>query len=276
MRRMRRRKPRVVWLPNIGSIWCEGLGGAPVVDTGGQQAGLFFFNQVIPVYDSNGNRFVSSVPLVLDNTDQSLFAAPAAPGGLNTYQGQRLGQQQSYGYRLRRIVGTVVPFVSAVPSVAGIPKTPGCVEVACGMMIRRVDDTSVSPLGGSGLDPIGLENITDPWIWRRNWLLSPDVGSLTVTFSNTDAFATTLGTLTQMQSNPLRYTGANSNCSFDQKTARRVAAEERLFFDVGVRAIGITPNSADAFSVNLGMFLDYRVLASTFSQGGSNRRNSTR
>lgn len=264
-RRFRRRKPRVVWLNNEGGL--QSTGG---LDASGQNSFLTFGvdNADVSPLNVPDATAVVDIPLVLDNDSKEFAEA----GSLATWQDQTLADAQSLGYRLRRIVGSLWAF--AAPS-TDQAITPSLLMCGAGLIIRRVaSDTGAPALVLQERDVLGLGNIRDPWIWRRTWIINPvlsdpagasspsaddGLSDFRTGFNETNAF----------------FTGPNGTPTVDQKTARNIGPEERLFLSVSWRALGFAPNTGDTVKINWRMVFDYRVLASIRTNAG-NKRNATR
>lgn len=239
---MRRRSPRVVWLPvtNANSV---GNGNVSQLQT-----------FVVGVAGTTGDSSVGEIPLVID--------AEVDPLGATT----SLADVENNGYRLRRIVGKIWCRYDQddAQNPTGIPRQ---VAVTAAFIIRRTNPavgTSIALQTGDAdlLHPQHIENSADPWIWRRSWILH---NNLVVAAS---LIAPGLAT------NWIGGTGGNSDGPHvDQKTARLVGAEERLFLDVGVTIL--VPGTNQAQTGNVTVVTDIRVLGSMRTNVG-NRRNASR
>jgi len=236
----RRSKPKVVWLPptNANSIDSDIL-------TSGIQA---FRVDVSPA----GPLAVGEIPLTIDGEGLDPLATS------NT-----LSDIYNSGYRLRRIVGKVWVRCDQVDD----SNVQFCI-VTAGIIVRRVDPITGISLALTSSDPQQLapseiENFPDPWVWRRSWYvqnnLSPAAGAPVPN-----------GPETNFEHGPAVADGPH----VDQKTARRVGLEERLFLDVSVRANNVI-NQADQIPVSVLILTDLRILASLTTSTG-NRRNASR
>lgn len=247
---MRRRKPRVVWLPptNANSI--------PPANTSGYQ----IFS--VDVSGNAGDIAVGEIPLTIDGQTDELDTA-----GVNT-----LSDIENSGYRLRRIVGKI--FLQQRQELApnvNLGDTPFQVAVTAGIIVRRIDQSTALSLALASanaaelMSPGELRNYSDPWIWRRTWLL------------NDESMRVALNTLPV---GPTSNYGPNGACSgnadgphVDQKTARIISKEERLFLDVS--SCIIQPGNNQALDARTLVITDLRVLASMTTSSG-NRRNASR
>lgn len=192
---------------------------------------------------STGNAVTILAPVVRDISPNPLTAA-------NT-----LADINESGYRLRRIVGKFWPFLDQL---AG-DQTPGVI-VTAGFIILRTD-----PAGGTAQNPVNaayatndIINTESPWIWRRSWCL--------INFASSNATP-------QFSAQALAFGGGNADGPhIDQKTARIVGPDERLFLVVTATTIG--PSDPQAGNP-LTYVWDVRVLASMRSNVG-NRGNASR
>lgn len=255
MFRRRRRKTRVTWLPNTGTPYSGTF-------TPGEQS--CFIEQNIGFALGGGNDPTLEIPLVLDNQNNILAA-----GSMLQYQQQTLAEDISYGYRLRRIVGEMFVGVS-IPSGGDPAASPPAVVVGAGLMVRRVDEQNNSVVAGEQLTPLAISQVTDPWIWRRTWLLGVG-GSAPGTNPGDAAMRALMASLPQF--NFLSAQSSLSGTHVDAKTARRISREERLFLDFSVRSVG--GELASVANLSFYCLFDYRVLGTVIPASG-NRRNASR
>jgi len=232
-----RRKPRVVWLPptNLNSFGSDNTCGIQIfsVDT----------SDAVPVASGE-------IPLVIDGQADPLAAESS------------LSDVENNGYRLRRIVGKIF-----VQNQGSDENTAAFTLVTAGIMVRSViPDTGVSFAAGTASEALlnvsNIRNYGDPWIWRRTWLIAnadvardPAAAGLKLTPNN-------------WGHGPSAVDGPH----VDQKTARIIGAEERLFLDVSVRQ---NTEAAGQIDMVTTIIADLRVLASMRTSAG-NRRNASR
>lgn len=268
MRRFKRRKPRVQWLPNTGS---PVDGGLNAID---QSAAIMSLGTIN--FSAGNPTTVVEVPLVLDNPSE----ADEVATGLAVRQTRALDEEQSFGYRLRRIVGSLFIGVRAASSTANT--VPSAVLVQAGLIVRRVDTNGLSLAGASvgPINPGSLANNEDPWIWRRDWLLGPINKLLSAGTSTllpvpdpTDPFNLWANVLPETNHFT---TGPNGTCTVDTKIARRLGKEERLFLDVGFTTLAsISAQTPLNQAIGHYIVFPYRVLATVTTSYG-NRRNASR
>lgn len=180
-----------------------------------------------------------------------------------------LADIEQSGYRLRRIVGKIG--ISCLQGAATLAGDASIFHVTAGFIIRRsqVADGSSDALRAStpattdGIDVASLQNVMDPWIWRRSWDIADRSAAAAALDPNVDAFA---------PSNYNYGAGIFDGPHVDAKTARIVGPEERLFLDVTVEGINGSAQGAPGAVL---LIADFRVLASMRANTG-NRRNASR
>lgn len=162
-------------------------------------------------------------------------------------------------YRLRRIVGKIFVSLQQLDD----PNVQSSVIVTAGLIVLRVGDDAL-PLDTNlnHYSPQRQDSASDPWIWRRTWMLSN-------TFRATSP-ASFFGGAFWPPTNA-DYGSVADGPHVDQKTARIISAEERLFLVVGTTSF----DGTSGFTLDLRVVTDLRVLASLRSNAG-NRRNASR
>lgn len=252
--RRRRFKPKVQWLPNPGTDSDH----INTTDVAQHWAGTQF--------DLTTGQLPVTVefPLVLDNPVQETVTGSS----VSVWQKFALNQTEDWTWRLRRIVGDL--FLSLASSNTQAITAPA-VLVEAGIIVRRVETETGQSLGAAADTDVGnLGNNPDPWVWRRNWILSPP-----------GAQGTTYGTsfeqsLTQFPAQNVDYGSALTGTRIDQKTNRRIGVEERLFMDITAWEMPIAvAASIRNTSCHLSINFDYRVLGTVQASRG-NRRNASR
>lgn len=234
----RRSKPRVVWLP-----------GTNANSLGGFNSSTWQLTSTTVGVGTAGQTDTIEIPVTQDG-------AGSDPLDTNS----TLADIESSGYRLRRIVGKIYCFIANT----GAP-TSALFGVTAGFMVRKVnangpeDGTSMAFQAGSGnINPASISTSGDPWIWRRAWMLGNN-GTSGTTFGDTPA-----------QNFGAQYPGPLEGPHVDQKTARIVGPDDRLYLDFNVTRI--FDNDVET---SLVVVTDLRVLASMRPTIG-NRRNATR
>lgn len=247
----RKTKPRVVWLPPTNTF---------SVDVATQRSCWNFASVSFSDGDA-GDSGLIEVPLVSDG----IASDPLQPGS-------SLADIESSGYRLRRIVGKLYVFIAQNNTVG-----QSVIGVTAGLIIRRTDPNTGGSLavasGGFGADPADIDNSMDPWIWRRSWLLNNGP-----TFTGSNVALTAEDAMVIQRIGPGQNFGRDYAAAFadgpsiDQKTARIVGPEERLFLDIDATTIlGV----GAPHTTSLVIIYEMRVLAS-MRQNIGNRRNASR
>lgn len=235
----RRKAPRVLWLPQDTT---NSVGGA----------GAVYQRQTLIISGPEGSFSVTELPLVIDRAEDALALTTS------------LADVGSSGYRLRRVVGKI--WVAATPVVGD---TPVAVAVTAGIIVRATGDNpaSLAFLTGNAdtLSPGQIVNTEDPWVWRRSWLLG---NQLATGAPGTPIPFPPLGFAGQ-------YGGVADGPHVDQKTARIVGSEQRLFLNVSATVIVPGDNPQAQGELNIFILTDLRVLGSLRTTTG-NRRNASR
>jgi len=238
MGRFRRRKPAVAWLPHVAH------------DATGTTS-YWYDTQAVSLTASVITTSIYS--LVPDYPAEAIRAAGALPS---------LADFEAGGYRLRRLVGKIFVGMDNEQPSQGNTSPVACLAGA-GFIVLRVEEQTGAPLvtAASHYSPLDLDATRDPWIWRRTWLLQNDFSGL----------ATAPQAGWQFPRTNCDYGSVQDGPHIDAKTARRIGAEERLFFVMSNVPLGgtTTQNGLIRYA------LDYRVLASPIKIIG-NRRNASR
>lgn len=244
----KRRKARVIWLPVDRA---NRIGVAPALTTSSTTSAIGIY--ATTVAGPLGNATTEVFPVVLDKTPEAALTAGT----------QSLADITQSSYRLRRIVGKL--FVSIFQDAAQGPPQPIHSLTTIGFIILRINEEDSAPLQNAAqYDAANYGNISDPWIWRRSWILT-----------NAPAFAALAA------GDPaLAFSGAPASADFgsasdgphiDAKTARVVGPEERLFMVVTNTAL----DGGEQINSIVTVVSDLRILGSMRSSQG-NRGNSSR
>lgn len=229
MARLRRRS-RYTWFPTQSRLLQD-------LPTTFRSSGL--------IVDNDGSHSVGILPLTYDFPQQSTVADPATVS---------LADFKGSAYILKRIVGKI--YVSLLGPSTGIS---GCF-VAAGFFVARADDTNpdlpvAAVTSPNEYDPLNPDNMMEPWIWRRTWLLNnpyyvPDLA----TFNGQGLF-----------SDNRSYGDVMSGTHVDAQTARRVDEDSRLY--MAFSAHNLVAEAADPGNVTINF--DLRLL-------GALRKNKNR
>jgi len=186
------------------------------------------------------------VSVVLDQTPDPTIATTT------------LSDMEGGGYRLRRIVGKC--FVQCEQNAESLG--PILILVACAFIVLRTDRNTEDPLSTdiTSYDLFNVQNDDHPWIWRREWILQNGEASTAVTadWPHTSA----------------EYGSVADGSHIDQKTARVIGPDERLFFVASAMPLVPGPGGAQD-ETNVDIRLTPRILGSMRTTLG-NRRNASR
>lgn len=260
MRRFRRKRRGGIWLPIIGN------------GTNGEVDTLVIGAQGNITVDPAGTIDFDAFPVTFDTTTSSWAVQAGAEGTLHDIVS---GQ----AWRLRRIVGKA--HITAFSKTGGTELGSLCpaVEVAAGYIVCRTDELNNANTNFEQTNPLVQESAEDPWIWRRKWILSN--AALKNGLSTVPSYA---DPLVQSWFDAGRMWPANTeNCGsvadgphIDQKTARVISREERLFMVIATRIWQPIPGViAPTEPLKVYYNIDHRFFGSLFSQAG-NRRNASR
>lgn len=254
----RRRKRKVQWLPEPGTQLVQN--GVAALDVFDNPAALEFVAVTQP-----GIPTTFAAPLVTDQPVSETFAGSTVAVLQNT----GLNQTNSFGYKLIRIVGDIFIACSLNDTQAANP--PG-VLVQAGIIVRRVDPRDGSPLATAEAQDVGaIGNVPDPWVWQRNWVLQ-------ARDRQTVVGRRVLSAITRFPQSNIEY-GTKHHIAIDQKTARRIGPEERLFFNLTAWQLPLNQTDVENVAtddvLNLYVVLPYRVLGTVYTNAG-NRRNASR
>jgi len=252
---VRRRKAKVVWIPTTPEF---------SADTGGLTSWNFAFQSGLD-YTTQGSSIALEVPVVLDGGQSSPLDLTSS-----------LSDIENSGYRLRRIVGKIYVFVAQ--DVSGNGDQTSLIGVTAGFIIRRTQPTTGGSLAGTisqaGVNPATIENSMDPWIWRRSWLLGTGPTLVTDTTPGSITGQRTAAQFGRNRGDNTQGLSALDGPHIDQKTARIIGPEERLFLDVSATTVLNDATSAET-SGSVVIIYELRVLGSMRSNIG-NRRNASR
>ncbi len=263
-RRGFRRKPRAIWMPAPGTNYNTGVttrgGGATAQHSAVEFGFLAGANQPEPD--------TVSAPLVVDQpTSAGLIGAP-----LSVYQNLSLNQTAQFGYRLRRIVGDMFLAVSTGDGNQDVTFGPG-VLVQAGIMVRRVEDDGTPAVNAVNQDVGSIENDSDPWVWRRQWVFGG--------IANPQAFGPIVNVITNFSPRSTPDYHTKHHIAIDQKTNRVIGPEERLFLNLTVWLLPLDGSSFGPFNkeanrARIYFVMPYRVVATGVSPSRGNRRNASR
>lgn len=267
MRRRRRFKPKVSWFPPLGVRFTIG-------DTVNIFGGDTFAISVL----SSGDTNVLERELTFDFSQEGQIAV-ANENLLNISMADLMGSS----WRVRRIVGNVWgTYAFDGESTQDIPaNSPPACWFAAGFMVRRVGEDG-QPLANN-VDPLDADDYSDPWIWRRVWLLGQNTepgrfNLIQVQKGNAGlggaASSAIIHPFGHFPSSTAHYTHLATGPHVDQKTNRVIAADERLFFILATKAVPVQPQPYATNNQAVTGAFDFRYLGSLMR--ATNRRNASR
>lgn len=193
------------WFPTLGTEWQADGGGLSWFDAG------FTLNTLSLNEDkANGSNGVV-IPVTKDFTQ-----LPTSNFGQITGAGLR-DEVEGQSWLLKRLVGNIFcQYVNGDGNSDPAQFWRQALVTAGFFVSRNIDSIQGEPdLDYDEYDPMFLDNITNPWIWRRSWILSNPEGNVV-----RDDFPIA-------NSN---YVGDASGPHIDSKVKRRILREQRLFF----------------------------------------------
>jgi len=243
MRRIRRKRQKYTWMPTLGGQASNG-------DT-------HFFTSWFGGKIEANSAYLGPTDLYVSPVvpDYTLF--PGSAAGAATSDVTLKDFTEGQDWILKRIVGRLNLGLELIED-AGTDTTPAFVMVGAGFYVGRADDTAQDIPDGSNfeIDPLASNNIRQPWIWRRTWLLRnglvrPSSGFFPTAPVDNGEMTGALGPI------------------IDSKIARRIRREERLWFVLN--AYGGNQYACDARAGGgpyptpgvVQFNLDYRILGQT-------------
>lgn len=246
--RTRKRKPRVVWLPPDPN---NRLGAAPGSEITSTSSAIQGFRELQLSTGPRGTFDGYVVPVVGDKTNAGAYIIGASA------QDHTFDDLFTNGYRLRRICGHIWPRM-VQRGEAGDGKGINYV-VTVGFQVMEVNEGGAPANGEEAvLDSYATQE--NPWIWRRSWILT--------NFVTAGASGQTWGTFGPAQGG----FSVREGSIIDQKTARRIGPDQRLFMAVQATSLEEVTDGQGFIEV----CWNYRVLASLLTVPAGNRRNSSR
>lgn len=256
--RRRRRTSRGTWLPTLGT-------GVDV--DGFDYSGRGFFLTV----PENGGCTVLITPLTFDHPIEG-----ETVDDTKTALGSIIGNE----YVLNRIVGKFICYRNPETTIFGTGPTRtdaySATQVGAGFFVARAQDDDTGdadqPIGSNtaaerndNYNPLDVDCIREPWIWRRTWMLGSQNYPLIQTGTINHNLFRSANNLFPVSN--VNYGSVLDGPHIDSKVKRRVRLDERLFFVIAVRnAFGISdvgaPGVVDVQPVVIGADLDYRIFGS--------------
>lgn len=240
----RRRRTRGTWFPNLGSFASENSSGS---------------GRVFSITLGSADPETIITPLTYD-----VEFGEDADSEISTSLSDIVGSE----YVLQRIVGSL--FVYRIPAIsAGVDVSPAILFTA-GFFVARQNDSAVapgidSPVGSASAQerqdnysPMDSDNIREPWIWRRSWILGAGLNQ-----SNSGAGVPLPASTIDAGSFPcsnVYYGSLRDGPHIDSKVKRRVAQDNRLW--LALTAKTWTFPSVPVPEVEVRGYVDYRLYGS--------------
>lgn len=216
--RSRRRGPGVQWLPVRGT------------SIEGNESSFKSFGIDI---EPTGVHVIVPQPLTFDYPFDPGSASPTTTS---------LADFVGSAYILQRIVGKVTvgwqPFGTPTVSTERV-------MVGAGFFVAKADDTNpdIPAMSAGQCDPLAMETMMEPWIWRRTWLLgNPE---------------TTYGI--SWPSGNQQFGSVMDGPHIDSKIKRRIQDDDRLWFVLAGCSLFSTTDP-EFSAVRVHCTLDYRLL----------------
>jgi len=222
----RKRRFRGIWLPVLGSTGNAGTGGQ-------DDASMLLAVDLA----ADGSSTVGVRPI--------LFDTPQEAESLDIDAGIGLGAFIKNAYSLRRLVGKVHCEFEDLAYQDGDPTgRPTVAQVTCGFFVARAGDINDpqgenQPIGGNAAlvgsyRPAGLDNIREPWLWRRQWLLGNPGIQQGVIAGDIVGFQE-IQEAVQWPSSTALFGSVLDGPHLDAKTRRTVSSDDRLWFALEAR-----------------------------------------
>lgn len=244
----RRRKAKYTWMPTLGGVTQSGDSGI-----GTTSFGIYM--------EANPNSAINSVFIRSLVPDQTTFPDQAdAVGSLRDYT-------EGQDWFLKRIVGKI-PLCVQSGAATGTTSWR-FLQIAAAFFVARAkdDDNDTPDLDVDEYDPLGSQNVRQPWIWRRTWILQNPLVA-------TSAAPPIVRNWAGFPAANTSYGSVADGAHIDAKTARRIRREERLWFVVSAFGFNnVFGNDGETVTTPeisaIGGLLDYRIL-------GQMRKSSNR
>lgn len=229
----RKRRIRSTWFPILGTNWVSG--GDNWFD-----AAINIANGPIGVSRAAGPS-TDIFPITRD------FTLPEDGSTTQTLRDSVEGQT----YLLQRIVGKI--HLQIQSNTDDLVEAWPYVQVGAGFFIARQDDEAPNQpdLFVPEYDPMQVDNIANPWIWRRTWILR-----------NPGATTEGVGALDWPAANS-GYGSVIDGPHIDAKVKRKIVREHRLWFaisSIGYNFGDIGPPNTGVVTPSTKGILDVRVL----------------
>lgn len=206
----RRRKSGGTWFPILGNTWQSG-------DDEYKTASFSLATDPVPLTRALGPSFNGPIPVTKDYTLE-----PTDTSAASTLQDFVQGQD----WLLQRLVGKLhIGAKTSAEAGSSASAAWKYIEVAAGFFVGRAqdDDQNFADLFIDECDVNASNNIQNPWIWRRTWILR----------NPANTFAASTATSFFEGDFPIAnaaYGSIIDGPHIDSRVKRRIRREERLWF----------------------------------------------
>jgi len=273
VRGRRRTKRKLTWFPPLGSPFA-------VDDDNLRFGGVTFELQIA----GSGAVVATEIPLTFDFGQEAILADNLNdPTKIPT-----IADLTESAWRLRRMVGKLFACYHHNNSgnLDGSTTAYPAVAFAAGFMVRNVNEFGT---GNSFVDPWNGDEYSDPWLWRRSWILGQDARYLRYQGDTGNerniwfpiqhagpAGADEVSAFSRFPNTTAHYGSVADGGHVDAKTNRIIGPEDRLMFHIAAKGLPVQPTDPN-FGVDqskvIGM-IDLRYLGHPMR--GTNRRNASR
>lgn len=230
-RRTSFRKRRQLWLPTYGTggTTIEGVTSGAAV---GGDLDLFNDGSEAGAIDWLTTPLTFDTQIDPENAQQDTALGAFAPRLRELTAGSE--------WNLRRVVGKIFCGVSATFGTRAI--SPPAIEVGAGLIVVNCDEDGIPTTDFDQVNPLAQQSVEDPWIWERHWMLG--------TYAPSAYSASNLTPIDLGSQLPMSNVGkpAFEGPHVDQKTARHIKRDQRLFLVVATRPSTLV--AGDTFEAN--------------------------
>lgn len=247
-----RRGPKVNWLPVFG----QGI------EPGGNQHSNGWLGELAIPGDVN-DFSISGTALTFDEPKDDDAATPATTS---------LADFIGSGYFLRRIVGKFHAGLQIRGLGDGVPEGPPAIRLGLGFFVaREADQVAGVPIGElEDYNPLETDNMREPWIWRRTWILSNPTNQIRnnyqVSLGNAPYGVSGSAKWLQFPTTTAGYGSVLDGPHIDQKTKRTITNDDRLWCVLAAHKLPLDVDYDDS-GATLDWWLDYRLLGSIIRAG---------
>lgn len=217
----RKRRSGGAWLPVLPTdIFGNGSQLVSFTD------GFATFDPGLPPVGTQPDAFPLAIPLTMDETPRQ------ESGATHTLRDYVEGQD----YVLKRVVGKVWMAITEPIDGGNVQRAICCAALA--VLPVKDDNANTPDLDPAEYDPLRSENIQQPWLWRRTWILSDN-------YSNA-------GTIHYPHSTGDYGSVADGGHVDTKGTARRITKEQRTFIVFAARCLQPVTGGENITGINYG------------------------